>query len=155
MARKRGKAVKPAGRKNQRARTPARKRAEASGGNAAPIRETSHSAFPIVGIGASAGGLAILQRFFGALPRDPGLAFVVVQHLDPTHKSETAELLEKRSSLPVVEVTDRQRVEVNRVYVIPPDRDLAIRDRVLHLTKPAERRGLRMPIDSFLRTLAE
>jgi len=155
MARKRGKAVKPAGRKNQRARTPARKRAEASGANAPPIRETSHSAFPIVGIGASAGGLAILQRFFGALPRDPGLAFVVVQHLDPTHKSETAELLEKRSSLPVVEVTDRQRVEVNRVYVIPPDRDLAIRDRVLHLTKPAERRGLRMPIDSFLRTLAE
>ena len=111
--------------------------------------------FPIVGLGASAGGLKALQQFFGAFHKEPGLAFVVVQHLDPTHKSETAELLERRTLLPVVEVTDRQRVEVDRVYVIPPDRDLTIRNRVLYLSKPTERRGLRMPIDSFLRTLAE
>ncbi|HTK41049.1 MAG TPA: chemotaxis protein CheB [Gemmatimonadales bacterium] len=108
-----------------------------------------------MGLGASAGGLKALQQFFGAFPKEPGLAFVVVQHLDPTHKSEIAELLKKRTLLPVVEVTDRQPVEVDRVYVIPPDRDLAIRNRVLYLNKPTERRGLRMPIDSFLRTLAE
>jgi two-component system, chemotaxis family, CheB/CheR fusion protein len=154
MARKREKTGKAAGRKKQGAGKPARKRGEASGTKVEPTIEKA-LAFPIVGVGASAGGLAILQRFFGALPSDSGLAFVVIQHLDPTHKSETAELLEKRTPLRVFEVTDRQRVEVNRVYVIPPDRDLAIHGRVLYLTKPAERRGLRMPIDSFLRTLAE
>ena len=156
MAAKRAKAGKSTGRKKKPPRKPARKRTETSGVQAEPPapRETPF-VFPIVGIGTSAGGLAVLQRFFGALPGNPGLAFVVVQHLDPTHKSETAELLEKRTPLPVVEVTDRQRVEMNRVYTIPPDRDLAIRDGVLYLTKPAERRGLRMPIDSFLRTLAD
>jgi two-component system, chemotaxis family, CheB/CheR fusion protein len=156
MAPRRAKAGESTGRKKKPARKPARKRTETSGVQAeTPAPRETPFVFPIVGIGTSAGGLAVLQRFFGALPREPGLAFVVVQHLDPTHKSETAQLLEKRTQLPVVEVTDRQRVEVNRVYVIPPDRDLAIRDGVFYLTKPAERRGLRMPIDSFLRTLAE
>jgi two-component system, chemotaxis family, CheB/CheR fusion protein len=156
MARKRSSTAKVAGQKRRNSRNHGRKTAEASGAKNQPTApDKTELAFPVVGLGASAGGLAVLQRFFGALPSDPGLAFVVVQHLDPTHKSETAELLEKRTPLPVFEVTDRQRVEVNRVYVIPPDRDLAIHNRVLHLTKPTERRGLRMPIDSFLRTLAE
>jgi two-component system, chemotaxis family, CheB/CheR fusion protein len=155
MARKRGNA-KEAGRRNPKARKPRQPRAEPTEPRVQQTeRSTNQRGFPIVGLGASAGGLQALQRFFGALPKQPGLAFVVVQHLDPTHKSETAELLERRSALPVVEVTDRQRVEVDRVYVIPPGSDLAIRDRVLHLSKPTERRGMRMPIDSFLRTLAE
>ena len=113
MVPRRAKAGKSTGRKKKPARKTARKRTETSGVQAeTPAPRETPFVFPIVGIGTSAGGLAALQRFFGALPREPGLAFVVVQHLDPTHKSETAELLEKRTQLPVVEVTDRQRVEV-------------------------------------------
>jgi two-component system CheB/CheR fusion protein len=106
-------------------------------------------------VGASAGGLHALQRFFSAVPAQPGLAFVIVQHLDPTHRSETAELLKKYSQMPVVQIGENQPVEVNRVYVIPPDRDLTIRGGILRLTKPAERRGMRLPIDLFLRSLAD
>ncbi len=111
--------------------------------------------FPIAGLGASAGGLHALQRFFSVIPEHPGIAFVVVQHLDPTHKSETAQLLEKYSQMPVAEISDNQMVEVDRIYVIPPDRDLTIQGGKLHLSKPAARRGMRMPIDVLLRSLAD
>ena len=110
--------------------------------------------FPIVGIGASAGGLEALESFLRHLPDKTGLGFVVVQHLDPTHKGMLVELLSRATPMKVLQVKDRLKVEPNRVYVIPPNRDLSILHGVLHLLAPAAPRGLRLPIDFFLRTLA-
>jgi two-component system CheB/CheR fusion protein len=110
--------------------------------------------FPIVGIGASAGGLEALEQFLRPLPADCGMAFVVVQHLDPTHKGMMAELLQRATPMKVVQVRDRLKVEPNRVYVIPPNKDMSILKGVLHLLAPAAPRGLRLPIDFFLRSLA-
>jgi two-component system CheB/CheR fusion protein len=109
----------------------------------------------IVGIGASAGGLEALEAFFKQVPKETDLAFVVVQHLDPTHKGAMVELLQRVTELPVLEVKDRTRVQAGRVYVIPPNRDLSILHGVLHLIEPAAPRGLRLPIDFFLRSLAD
>jgi two-component system CheB/CheR fusion protein len=108
----------------------------------------------VVGIGASAGGLDPCRRFFTDMPADSGVAFVVVQHLDPNHKSKMALLLGRCTRMPVVEASDRLRVEPNRVYVIPPNRSLAISHGRLRLTEPAEKRGSRMAIDFFFRSLA-
>ena len=109
----------------------------------------------IVGIGASAGGLEAFQRLFHGMPRDTGMAFVLIQHLDPHHESLTAELLDKQAALPVVQATDGIRVAADCVYVIPPNCYLTIGGGVLHLSEPIERRGLRMPVDFFFRSLAE
>ena len=111
--------------------------------------------FPIVGIGASAGGLEAFEKFFTAMPADSGMAFVLVQHLDPTHQSLTAQLLGRRTAMPVIEVEDRMPVEANHVYIIPPNTSLTISGGVLHLSEPVLQRGLRMPIDHFLRSLAD
>ena len=118
-----------------------------------PAPETG---IPIVGIGASAGGLAALQQVFGAMPADSGMGFVVVVHLDPTRKSAMAELLGKVTRMPVVEAADDTRVRPNHVYVIPPNRELAIRQGVLRVAM--RDRGAvppHAPIDVMLRTLAE
>ena len=109
---------------------------------------------PIVGVGASAGGLEALEDLFRNMPPNSGLAFVVVQHMDPHHKGMLVELLQRSTSLTVLQATDRLRVEADRIYVIPPDRDLSILRGVLHLFPPAAPRGYRMPIDFFLRSLA-
>jgi two-component system, chemotaxis family, CheB/CheR fusion protein len=109
----------------------------------------------MVGMGASAGGLEAFTRFFRTMPPDSGMAFVVVQHLDPTHESLTAELLGKHTTMPVRQVAGDTTVESNHVYVIPPNRDLGIGEGVLRLTPPPARRAARMPIDFFFRTLAE
>ena len=111
--------------------------------------------FPIVGLGASAGGLEALEQFFRAVPAGIGMAFVVVQHLDPSHPSILAEILQRSCLLPVLEVQDQMQVEADHVYVIPPNRDLAILHRVLQLHEPIEARSHRLPIDGFLRSLAE
>ncbi len=111
--------------------------------------------FPIVGIGASAGGLEALEQFLGHVPPTCGLAFVVVQHLHPTHKGILVELLQRATSLTVVQIKDRMKVEPGHVYVIPPDRDLSMLRGVLHLLEPAAPRGLRLPIDYFFRSLAD
>jgi len=111
-------------------------------------------AFPIVGIGASAGGLEALESFFHHLPDKSGLAFVVVQHLDPTRKGMLVELLSRATPMKVLQAKDRLRVEPERVYVIPPNKDLSILHGVLHLLEPVAPRGLRLPIDFFLRSLA-
>ncbi|MFH0789943.1 MAG: chemotaxis protein CheB [Pseudomonadota bacterium] len=108
-----------------------------------------------MGIGASAGGLEALEAFLVNVPEKSGLAFVVVQHLDPTHKGIMVELLQRTTPMPVVQVKDRMRVEPDCVYVIPPNRDLSILHRVLHLLEPTAPRGLRLPIDFFFRTLAD
>ncbi len=110
--------------------------------------------FPIVGIGASAGGLEALESFLRHLPDKSGLGFVVVQHLDPTHKGMLVELLARATPMKVLQVKDRLRVEPDCVYVIPPNQDLSILHGVLHLLAPAAPRGLRLPIDFFLRSLA-
>jgi len=109
---------------------------------------------PVVGIGASAGGLAASEAFFRAMAPDSGVAFVLIQHLDPTHESLTPELLRKCTSMPVVQVDRGTQVEPNRVYVIAPNRYLSIEDGALRLRTPGEPRGTRMPIDLFFRSLA-
>lgn len=112
--------------------------------------------FPVIGIGASAGGLEALERFLKNLPPSQGaMSFVVVQHLDPTHEGMLPELLQRASAIPVLQITDRMRVEPGHVYVIPPNKDLSIVHGVLHLLVPVAPRGLRLPIDFFLRSLAE
>ncbi|MEZ4836857.1 MAG: chemotaxis protein CheB [Caldilineaceae bacterium] len=108
----------------------------------------------VVGIGASAGGLDAFKDLFTNLPSDTGMAFVIVQHLDPTHESILAELIGKFTHMPVLQVEDQLALQPNRVYVIPPNADLTLQNSVLNLTKPAKRRGLRLPIDHFLRSLA-
>jgi two-component system CheB/CheR fusion protein len=112
-------------------------------------------AFPIVGIGASAGGLEALEQFFKNVPPRSGMAYVVVQHLDPTHRGAMVELLQRVSAIPVEEVRDRQRVVPDHVYVIPPNADMSILHGVLHLLPRALSRGLNLPIDFFFRSLAE
>jgi two-component system CheB/CheR fusion protein len=125
----------------------------ADAGKAAQGRPAD-AAFPVVGIGASAGGLEALEQFFTHAPADSGLAFVVVQHLDPTQESMLVQLLQRSSAMPVVQVVDGQKVRPNHVYVIPPRQDLDLLHGVLHLMEPTEKRGLRLPIDHFLRSLA-
>ncbi|HEU5070709.1 MAG TPA: chemotaxis protein CheB [Verrucomicrobiae bacterium] len=111
--------------------------------------------FPIVGIGASAGGLEALEQFLTHVPARSGMAFVIVQHLDPTHKGIMPELLQRGTGMKVVQVKDRTRVQPDCVYVIPPNKDMSILHGVLHLLAPAAPRGLRLPIDFFLRSLAQ
>lgn len=122
---------------------------------AASVSRMHDGFFPIVGIGASAGGLEALEQFLRPLPVPCGMAFVVVQHLDPTHKGMMPELLQRATPMKVTQVKDRQKVEPNHVYVIPPNKDMSILNGVLHLLAPVAPRGLRLPIDFFFRSLAE
>jgi two-component system CheB/CheR fusion protein len=108
-----------------------------------------------VAIGASAGGLEAIEQFLRGVPESSGLAFVVVQHLDPTHPGVMPELLQRGTRMHVEQVKDRTRVEPDHVYVIPPNSDLTILRGVLHLVEPASPRGQRLPIDFFLRALAD
>ncbi len=110
--------------------------------------------FPIVGIGASAGGLEAFTLFFEALPGATGLAFIVVQHMDPRQKSMLAEILSRTAKLPVIEIQDRMAVERDHVYVLPPGADLSISAGKLNLLPRPEARGPHMAIDFFLRSLA-
>ena len=122
---------------------------------AEPRDDAPATPFPIVGIGASAGGLEALEQFLGSVPPTTGLAYVVVQHLDPTHKGMIVELLQRATTLPVTQVEDGVRVAPDHVYVIPPNRDLSILHGALYLLEPAAPRGLRLPIDFFFRALAD
>ncbi len=120
---------------------------------AAPGEAAGNSPPYIVCVGASAGGLEAFTELINHLPDDTGMAFVLIQHLDPTHDSHLAELLSKESKMPIVEVKGDIRAEANRVYVIPPDRNLGISGGVLH-TPPRADSGRNMPIDAFLCALA-
>jgi two-component system CheB/CheR fusion protein len=111
--------------------------------------------FPVVAIGASAGGLEALEQFLGNLSDHSGMAYVVIQHLDPTHKGMLPELLQRVSKMKVFQVKDRMPVKPDCVYVIPPNTSMSILKGVLHLFQPIESRGLRLPIDFFLRSLAD
>ncbi len=108
----------------------------------------------IVGVGASAGGLEPLEQFVAGIPASSGLAYVVVQHMDPTHKALLGELLQRVTAIPVHEVRDAQRIESDTVYVIPPDTELTIVGGALHLAKPSQLRGRRLPIDVLFGSLA-
>jgi len=112
-------------------------------------------AFPIIGIGTSAGGLEALEHFLSHVPKNSGQAFVIVQHLDPTRKGIMPELLQRKTGMKVIQVKDRTLVLPNCVYVIPPNKDMSILHGVLHLLEPTTPRGLRLPIDFFLRSLAQ
>ena len=119
--------------------------------------EADTAGFPIVGIGASAGGLAAFESFFSGMPADtdPEMAFILVQHLAPDHKSILADLVRRYTRLQVFEVEDGVVVQPNCVYIIPPNRDMAFLGGALHLLEPAFPRGQRLPIDFFFRSLAQ
>ena len=108
----------------------------------------------VVGIGASAGGLVALEDFFSQLQPAAGLAYVVVQHLDPTHKAVLAELLQRVTRVPVVEARAGMRVEADHAYVIPPNTEISITGGLVQLAAPSEPRGLRMPINVLFSSLA-
>lgn len=120
-----------------------------------PPAVTAPEAFPIVGLGASAGGLEAFEQFFRSMPPDSGMAFVLVPHLDPSHASILTEILQRSTAMPVIEAHDQMPVVPNGVYVIPPNRNMAIFHGALQLSMPEVPRGQRMPIDAFLRSLAE
>ncbi len=111
--------------------------------------------FPLVGIGASAGGLEALEHFFQNMPKDTGMAFVVIQHLDPNHVGIMPELLQRITTMKVRQVSDRMQVLPNHVYVIPPNKSMSVLNGCLHLFAPVETRGLRLPVDFFFRSLAD
>jgi two-component system CheB/CheR fusion protein len=112
--------------------------------------------FPIVGIGASAGGLAAIEEFLAAMPtgRPPGMAFVLVQHLDPNHKSLLLELVKRYTNIEVAWAEDAMEVRSGCAYVMPPNTDMALVAGRLVLVKPTAPRGQRLPIDHFFRSLA-
>jgi two-component system CheB/CheR fusion protein len=122
-----------------------------------PVVSGHPKAFPIVGLGASAGGLAAFEAFFSGMPGDarPGMAFVLVQHLAPDHKSILTELIQRTTSMQVFEAVDGVVVQPNCAYIIPPNRDLACHQGALRVTTPTQERGQRLPIDFLFRSLAE
>ncbi len=138
-------------------------RPQTSAASSVPLPEASSKAaygsphaFPIVGMGASAGGLAAFEAFFSSMPpdSDPGMAFVLVQHLDPGHKSILADLIRRYTHMQVFEVEDGMAVRSNCVYIIPPNKDMAFLNGALQLLEPTAARGQRLPIDFLFRSLA-
>src|SRR5690349_7818868 len=113
------------------------------------------SRFKVVGIGASAGGLESLEQFFANLPPSPGMAFVVVQHLSPDFRSVMDELLSRHSNLPIQQAEHNIEVEPNRVYLLPPKKEMVIQNRRLLLSDKERIHGLTLPIDHFFRSLAQ
>ncbi len=134
---------------------PADRSQDADGAQPKTDRDTG--GFPIVGIGASAGGLAAFQAFFSGMPADadPGMAFVLVQHLAPDHKSILTDLIQRYTRMQVYEVEDGMMVVPNCAYIIPPNRDMAFLNGTLQLLEPVSQRGQRLPIDFFFRSLAQ
>ncbi|NJM05954.1 hypothetical protein HC891_06760 [Candidatus Gracilibacteria bacterium] len=120
-----------------------------------PPPHASHPSFPVVGLGASAGGLAALQQFFAAMPLNSQMAFVVILHLSPDYESHAAAILQRATAIAVQQVTEPVRVAPNTIYIIPPDRHLRMQDGMLVLTEAERPYGSRVAIDFFFRTLAE
>ncbi|MHB8057524.1 MAG: chemotaxis protein CheB [Desulfuromonadaceae bacterium] len=136
-----------------------KKQAKSKTGETAPKQDIpprqAATPFPVVGIGSSAGGLEALELFLTHVPQGCGMAFVIVQHLDPTHKGIMPELLQRVTRMEVFQVKDRMKVKPNCVYVIPPNKNMSILHDVLYLFEPTAARGLRLPIDFFLSSLAD
>ena len=110
--------------------------------------------FPIIAIGASAGGLEALEQFLTAAPTDADIAYVIIQHLDPNHKGMLPELLQRTTDMPVTQVTDLMYLRPNKIYIILPNKDMSILHGVLQLLQPKLTHGLHLPIDNFLGALA-
>ena len=123
-------------------------------GQSASSASSVQAEFPIVAVGASAGGLESFSNLLRALPAAPGMALVFIPHLDPTHESALVELLSRTTMLPVTQAAEGMRVLVNRLYILPPNSDMTISNGVLHLVRREAGRGHHMPIDTFLRSLA-
>jgi two-component system, chemotaxis family, CheB/CheR fusion protein len=128
---------------------------EAAALGALPERQGNPHPCPVVGIGASAGGLEAFQALFHHMPPDTGCAFVLIQHLSPRHESLIPELLASRTSMPVLAVTEETVVQANHIYVMPPNAELTTDDCVLYASTVFRVRGRRSPIDRFFRSLAE
>ncbi|WP_295404713.1 chemotaxis protein CheB [uncultured Thiocystis sp.] len=143
--------------KAQATPTPRDVKPDAAPETATATPEQAPDGFPIVGIGASAGGLAAFEAFFSGMPAedDPGMAFVLVQHLAPDHKSILSDLIRRYTRMQVSEVEDGMVVRPNCAYIIPPNRDMAFLNGALQLLEPAAPRGRRLPIDFFFRSLAQ
>src|SRR6476620_7711801 len=109
----------------------------------------------VVGIGASAGGIQALKEFFSKVPRDSGIAYVVILHMSPEHESKLAQILQITSVIPVKQVDQRMKVMPDNVYVIPPNQNLSMADGHLELTHMIGVEERRSPVDLFFRTLAE
>src|SRR5215471_14873568 len=120
-----------------------------------PAVESSDISVTIVGVGASAGGLEAFSALLQSLPKNPGVAIVFVQHLAPQHESALVPLLSGQSSLPVTQATHGIDVEPNHVYVIPPNSQMVIVGRTLHVNARPEDRTQYTPVDAFLSSLAE
>jgi len=141
--------------------TPGRNSKSKAKGTAPVLQESTapngKNSFPIVGVGASAGGLGAFEAFFAGVPdeKEAGMAFILVQHLDPEHQSILPELIRRRTQMDVFEVEDGIKVQPNCVYVIPPNCDMALIEGALQLTSPEMPRGHRLPIDFFFQSLAE
>lgn len=116
--------------------------------------DSSLNKFPVVAIGSSAGGFDALKKFFKAMPDNCGMAFVLVQHLDPNHESSMADLMSRYTPLKVFQAKDGMKVEPDHVYIIPPNRDMGMMNGNLQLIEPLEPHGLRLPINFFLNNLA-
>lgn len=127
------------------------KKATASENKSPPLT----TVFPIVAIGASAGGLEAFEIFFEQMQTNSGMAFVLIAHLDPTHSSILPELIQKKTKMKVTQVTDNLKVQKNHVYIIPPNKELSILNGYLQLLELRRPRGLNLPIDSFFRSLAK
>ncbi|MEO7768021.1 MAG: chemotaxis protein CheB, partial [Ferruginibacter sp.] len=117
----------------------------------------SSNLFPVVGIGASAGGLDAFKKLLKAIPENSGMAYVLVQHLDPRHESMLPDILQKVTSIPVSEIADDVKVEPDHIYIIPSNKMLVASDGVLQLTpRPVKSKNERnLPIDVFFASLAE
>ncbi|MFZ2405131.1 MAG: chemotaxis protein CheB, partial [Methylobacter sp.] len=121
----------------------------------APAYPNAGRVFPIIGIGASAGGLEALEQFFSHMPDNMGIAFIVIQHLDPNHKGMMPELLQRTTAMTVLQAQNRMTIKPDCVYVNPPNKELSILRGTLYLLDPVVPRGLRLPIDNFFNSLAE
>ncbi len=132
---------------------------EPVGTSSSPAAQTASDTgtipFPIVGIGASAGGLEAFEKFFTHIAPDTGIAFVIVQHLDPNHDSMLVDIIRRYTRMDVLQAEDGMSVQPDTIYIIPPNRDMSLMHRTLYLTKPEAARGLRLPIDFFFRSLAD
>jgi two-component system, chemotaxis family, CheB/CheR fusion protein len=130
-------------------RTRSRRQASSATGEAA------NQAFPVVGIGASAGGLEAFRKLLEALPADTGIAFVLIPHLEPTHASMMVDLLGLHTTMTVTQVTDGMAIERDHVYVIPPQAYLSVHNGLLRLSQPEAPHGARLPFDFFLHSLSD
>lgn len=109
---------------------------------------------PVVGIGASAGGLEAFKLFFSKMPSDSDMAFVLIPHLDPVHKSMMVEIISRHTDMPVIQVEDRMKIRPNHIYILPPNRNLVIEGEELVPLKISRTRGINLPVDIFFRSLA-